>query len=828
MSKSLGVNRKDVIGQNLIELLPPNVAKKRLRYALEVIQTKKPVNFEDERDGRFFKNMIFPVIDENKNVIQIATITFEITEDKKKEKQKLKDQEEYFVSLIENSSDVILVVNKKGMIRYINKSVTGHFGYEFDEVMGKNLFEFVHPDDLSKLKKEYDNIIKNSKYISNPIEGRILHKNGSWIYTESTGVSLLNNPSINGVIVNTRNINERKKAELKLIENEEKLRMISDQSLMGIGIIQDNKIKYLNDTITSILGYSKQEMYDSGAAIIKKIIHPEDLEFVLSQLNKKLSGDEDVIPQYNIRIKPKKGDFKWVEIYSKTITYEGRNADFITFVDITGKKKAEDALKESEEKWRSLVENAPESQRIAIIDKNGKVLFVNRVSKSRSLNDVIGKNMYDFLPKESHYQIKQKLKNVFEKGIPQKYEFNISTPDGDSAYYETGVAPIKSKDGVKSAISLSVDISNIRKAGQIVRSKQDYLQKVIDSASEIIFTVDSNLRIKTWNKTAEKISGYRKKQIVKKSLKNLNIFDNSNDLINYINANIDGKPSLLKEISLNTAFGFKRLLSVSPSKIISEEKETFELLFICRDITQEKEKHGKLNYGSTYLIEDYENASSINIFKGLIKNDKPGLFIGRFNENFIRTSFIDVNPEIYLLSTTYRKDFKVIENFEDLNKIVKDFTSKNLKSIILIDRLDYLISKFSFDHFLKEIYKINNIVETNNSILLIRFNPSIIDVKQLAIIREECKRLPTQQLENIYIDESLFDILRFIRNENNRNVSASYSKVGKEFNLSKVTVQKRLESLLEKGLILTKKEGRSKMLYITDKGNNLILQREII
>ena len=107
--------------------------------------------------------------------------------------------------------------------------------------------------------------------------------------------------------------------------------------------------------------------------------------------------------------------------------------------------------------------------------------------------------------------------------------------------------------------------------------------------------------------------------------------------------------------------------------------------------------------------------------------------------------FIDVNPEIYLLSSTLRKEFDIIENFDDLYKKLKDFTLKHKNSIVLFDRIDYLISKFSFEKCLKELYKINNLIENNNSILLIRINPLIIDAKQLALIREECKRIPTQK-----------------------------------------------------------------------------------
>ena len=91
MSQSIGKKKEEGIGKNYFDIVTPDVAKNRMKYAKQVINTGKPVNFEDEHDGRWFNNLYFPVFDENGKMVQGATITIEITEQKVKEKEKMKE-----------------------------------------------------------------------------------------------------------------------------------------------------------------------------------------------------------------------------------------------------------------------------------------------------------------------------------------------------------------------------------------------------------------------------------------------------------------------------------------------------------------------------------------------------------------------------------------------------------------------------------------------------------------------------------------------------------------------------------------------------------------
>ncbi|GAG00475.1 unnamed protein product, partial [marine sediment metagenome] len=153
-------------------------------------------------------------------------------------------------------------------------------------------------------------------------------------------------------------ITERKKAEQKLKESEEKFRKIAEQSFMGIAILQDDVFKYINGAYVKATGYSKKEMLNWKPNEYQKLVHPEFLPLVKEQVRKKQQGEIDDKSNYYYKGIRKDGQEIWTELYSKSINYNGRPADLITRIDRTEQKIAEEALKESEEKFRKIAEQS--------------------------------------------------------------------------------------------------------------------------------------------------------------------------------------------------------------------------------------------------------------------------------------------------------------------------------------------------------------------------------------------------------------------------------------------------------------------------------------
>jgi PAS domain S-box-containing protein len=277
----------------------------------------------------------------------------DVTEHKMAE-HKLQQSEEYFRTLIENSSDVIAILNKEGIIIFESPSHKRVLGYNQDELVGENAFDLVHPDDKESLAIQFSNLLKMHDAIEY-VDFRFLHKDGAWRYLGGTAANMLKSPSINGLVINYRDITQHKMAQIALVESEEQFRFLSEQSLMSIMILQEDTYKYLNQAFSNITGYSVDEALKWGPSEWTKLIYPDDLAFVLQQRQKKVDGVADAISQYSYRIVSKNGDMKWVDQFSKPIIYGGKVAILVTGIEITDRIKAEKELDDHRKNLEDIV-----------------------------------------------------------------------------------------------------------------------------------------------------------------------------------------------------------------------------------------------------------------------------------------------------------------------------------------------------------------------------------------------------------------------------------------------------------------------------------------
>jgi PAS domain S-box-containing protein len=159
----------------------------------------------------------FVIKDTKGNPKNLVAIMRDITERKRAE-DALKEREENFRALIDNSLDISVITNADQTIRYVNPSVERILGYKPEELIGKNAFEFLSPDDVENITRNFDAF---AKYPGQPvsIDVRFRHKDGSWRVLEGIANNLVDDPTVCGVVISARDITERKRAEEERIEH---------------------------------------------------------------------------------------------------------------------------------------------------------------------------------------------------------------------------------------------------------------------------------------------------------------------------------------------------------------------------------------------------------------------------------------------------------------------------------------------------------------------------------------------------------------------------------------------------------------------------------
>ncbi|MEG3898182.1 MULTISPECIES: EAL domain-containing protein [unclassified Microcoleus] len=151
-------------------------------------------------------------------IVGLIYMNTDIT-DRKRTEQELRQREKRFRSLIENARDIIVILDEKGFCRYVSPSLERILGYPTAEVLGRSVFDLIHPDELPMVDRVFQGVIQMPSVGLGLAEYRVQHKDGSWCVLEAVATNLLNEPSVRGIVVNCHDVTERKVAEEQLLHD---------------------------------------------------------------------------------------------------------------------------------------------------------------------------------------------------------------------------------------------------------------------------------------------------------------------------------------------------------------------------------------------------------------------------------------------------------------------------------------------------------------------------------------------------------------------------------------------------------------------------------
>ena len=276
--------------EGYLQLVHPEDRERVEKYILKALTTKTSVQFEEriirpDRTERHLRSWGAVILGEDGNPVKMHGACLDIT-DSKKVLETLSWSEQRFKSLVANISDVITLLDIQGKILYQSASIKNVLGFDEQELVGKSVWDFVHPEDLEHVADIFKESVRVEGY-SVLIEFRFKSKQGRYIQMEAQGNNQLSNPAIKGVVVNSRDITERKMAEEELrtknvqLEktNEEIDRFVYSTShdlraplLSVFGLIEMCEDFYPeNEDLHALYGMMKSSIQRSDA-IIKSII----------------------------------------------------------------------------------------------------------------------------------------------------------------------------------------------------------------------------------------------------------------------------------------------------------------------------------------------------------------------------------------------------------------------------------------------------------------------------------------------------------------------------------------------------------------------------
>ena len=391
----------------------------------------------------------------------------------------LRESEEKLKTIIETSPDGIATSTLDGKIQFVTEKLVSIFGYaSTDELIGRNVMEFVHSSDREKIGLLINELLNG--HLTGPAECLLVKKDGSLFYAEANANILCDagkNPI--GILYLERNITERKKAEALLRESEERYRLLHDSALDGIMLTApDGRIFSANAAACHMLGRTEEEIMQAGRNGVVDTTDP-NVALAIEERGRtgKFIGELAFIRE--------SGEKFPVELSSSLFTdKDGNTRTSLTFHDITERKQAEDKLRESEERYRFLTNNIPDI--IYSLDGEGKIVTVNSPAFEHygyTEQDSKGKPFLNFIhPEDREIVIGSFLKALEEqRKFTQGLQFRIVAENGFSYWFElNSQARFDSQGQYKGEEGVLRDITERKQAEEKIRQLNATLEQRVE------------------------------------------------------------------------------------------------------------------------------------------------------------------------------------------------------------------------------------------------------------------------------------------------------------------------------------------------------------
>ncbi|RLG59502.1 MAG: hypothetical protein DRN95_01930 [Candidatus Hydrothermarchaeota archaeon] len=416
--------------------------------------------------------------------------------------RRVEESERKYRSILEHSQDVIFRLDLEGNYLFISP-VVEQLGYTPEEFYSDRTIwrRIVLPDDFKKVGEGFRKAVLGE--ISRNVEYRIRTKDGKVLWVSQNTYPVRDSQGrVVAVEGTVRDITEHKQAEEALRESEARFRMVTEKSLAGIYIIQDGKFRYVNPTLAHIFGYTPEEIVDRLGPL--DLTHPDDRPLIAENIRRRLEGELESI-HYIFRGLRKGGEVINCETLGRRVEYRGRPAIIGTLLDITERVRAEEALRESEEKYRNLFENARDV--IVTFDLEGNITSVNKAVEEYGFkeSELLGRNMLEFVSNKYHSRLLKELAEVAQ-GIPNEGEIEVTTPKGEKIV-EYRSNPIRKGDKVVGVQTILRDITERKQAEEMLIQATQQWQATFDAIGDMVAIIDEGYRVVRANKAMKEAFG---------------------------------------------------------------------------------------------------------------------------------------------------------------------------------------------------------------------------------------------------------------------------------------------------------------------------------
>lgn len=480
----------EIIGKNDYEMAWRDQAEIYRSDDKFVIESKQPkLNYEEPQtssEGKklWLRTSKIPLIDSEGNIKGILGTYEDITERKLIE-EALKISESELRTTLYSIGDGVIAVDANGFVTIMNPVAELLTGWKEEEAKGKPLeevFIIINEETRNKVENPVRRVLREGVVIGLANHTVLISKDGKEYPIADSGAPIFDSKkNITGVVLVFRDQTEERRILKAIQESEEKFRKLSESALAGVYLIQDNVFKYVNPSLAKVFGYEVEEIIDKLSPF--DLTFYEDRIIVQENIRKRIEGISKDI-RYEFRGLKKNGEIIFVEVHGVLINYKNKPAIIGTLIDITERKRAEEALRQAEENFRRTFDESPIG--IRIVDIDGKTIYTNKalldIYGFENLEEFINTSVTERYTSESYEEFK-KRRELRRQGIETpNYEISIIRKNGEVRNLQVYRKEIVWNNQKLYQVNY-IDITERRKAEKALRESEERLNLAIQSAN---------------------------------------------------------------------------------------------------------------------------------------------------------------------------------------------------------------------------------------------------------------------------------------------------------------------------------------------------------
>ena len=426
--------------------------------------------------------------------------------DRKQAEQAVEETKEYYRRLFEQSSDFVLVVDEDGTVEDVTQGVEHVIGHEPAELIGTDAFRYIHPDDRDRVASAMEQNIQHPKGTVD-IEYRSQASDGSYRWLEAKGSNHLDDPLLDGLVANVRDISERKEREQELEALTTRLELALEETDTGVWEwdLDTDEIVW-DEACEQLFGYEPGEFPGTYEEVARRLSDDD-----LAGFERAVSDaiDDDSKLQFDFSIELPDGETRWIETRGIVEYDAAGDAERLLGIktDITDRKEAERAVEETKEYYRRLFEQSMDY--VTVVDEDGTIVDVTGGVThvlGYDPDEMIGTDSFSYIHPDDRERIGSELATAVDHPKTDiEIEYRVRTTDGSYRWMEARGNNQLDDPFLDGIVVYVRDTTQQKERQQELAMKTERLQRKNEQLERLARIVSHDLQ--TPLSTAEKLTG---------------------------------------------------------------------------------------------------------------------------------------------------------------------------------------------------------------------------------------------------------------------------------------------------------------------------------